>query len=128
MTRILSALLTAATLTATSPAWAAIAKDWQMGFQEPASFSAEHIQNFHHFILWIIVAIAVFVMCLLLYVIVRFNKRANPVPQQFSHNVLIEIIWTVIPVVILIIIAVPSFQLLYYTDRTAEPEMTLKVT
>lgn len=129
MIRILSALaLTILTMYA-SPAFAgAEAHPWQLYMPEAASPSAERIHNFHYFILIIITATVIFVLGLLIYVIVRFNKRANPVPSKTTHNVLIEIIWTVVPVIILIIIAIPAFQLLYYTDRTATPEMTLKVT
>ncbi|MGB4056940.1 MAG: cytochrome c oxidase subunit II [Alphaproteobacteria bacterium] len=128
MTRIFFASLLAAILTATPALADGHAAEWQINFQNAASTSAERIQNFHNFMLWIITAIVIFVMALLLYVMLRFNRRANPNPSQTTHNVLLEIIWTVIPIVILIIIAVPSFQLLYYTDRTAEPDMTLKVT
>ncbi len=127
MIRILFAAVTALLLTA-SPALATHSHPWQLWFQEAASPSAEHIQFLYTFVLWIIAAITVFVLFLLVYVIVRFNKRANPVPAQFSHNVMIEIVWTVVPVLILLIIAVPSFRLLYFTDRTPNPEMTLKVT
>lgn len=102
--------------------------DWQMGMQDAASPSAEHLHNFHDFLLWIIIGISVFVLLLLIYVVLKFNEKANPEPKQFSHNVTIEVVWTVIPVLILILIAVPSFRLLYFLDRTAEPEMTLKVT
>lgn len=102
--------------------------DWELGMQEAASPSAEHIHNFHNLLLVIITAIAVFVLLLLVYVVLRFNSRANPKPAQFSHNVLIEVIWTVVPILILIVIVVPSFKLLYYTDRAEKPEMTLKVT
>jgi heme/copper-type cytochrome/quinol oxidase subunit 1 len=127
MIRIFFAAMSALLLTA-SPALATHSHPWQLWFQEAASPSAEHIQFLYTFVLWIVVAITVFVMFLLLYVMVRFNKRANPVPSQTSHNVLIEIVWTVVPVLILLVIAVPSFRLLYFTDRTPNPEMTLKVT
>ncbi len=102
--------------------------DWQLGFQEAASPTAERLNEFHNLLLYIIFGISFFVMGLLIYVMFRFNAKANPKPANFTHNVLIEVIWTVIPVVILIIIAIPSFKLLYYTDRIAEPEMTLKIT
>lgn len=128
MTRIFLAALTAAFFLYASPAMATHALPWQINFQEAASPSAEHQHSFHHFLLWIITAITLFVTALLAYVMIRFNKRANPVPSQFSHNVMIEIIWTVIPILILLVIAVPSFRLLYFTDRTPNPEMTLKVT
>lgn len=101
---------------------------WQTNFQPAASPVAVQMHQFHDFLLWIIFGIALFVLLLLIYVILRFNKRANPEPQKFSHNVLIEVLWTVIPVIILIVIAVPSFKLLYYGDRAVEPEMTLKIT
>ena len=101
---------------------------WGLGFQEAVSPSMERINDFHNMMLWIISAIVVFVFILLVYVVARYNEKVNPTPEKFSHHVLLEVVWTVIPVVILIIIAIPSFKLLYYTDRTAEPEMTLKVT
>lgn len=101
---------------------------WELWHQEPASASAERIFGFHHMLLWIISAITVFVLVLLLIVIVRFNRRANPVPSTTTHHTMLEVVWTVVPVVILVVIAVPSFKLLYYVDRTADPEMTLKVT
>ena len=114
-------------LIAVEPALAA-PQNWEMNFQPAASPSAERIQAFHQMMLYIIFAIAIFVMILLIWVIVRYNHHANPTPKQFSHNVLIEVIWTVIPVVILLVIAIPSFQLLYYVDRAKNPEMTVKVT
>jgi cytochrome c oxidase subunit II len=110
-----------------APAFAAPV-DWQLGFQEAASPVAERFHEFHNFLLWIITAITIFVLGLLIYIVLRFNKRANPVPAKFTHNVLIEVIWTAVPVLILIVIIVPSFKLLYYTDRVENPEMTLKVT
>ncbi len=103
-------------------------KLWGMGLQESASPSHERISEFHNMMLWIISAIVLFVFVLLVYVCVRYSKQLNPKPAQFTHHVLLEVLWTVIPVVILIVIAVPSFKLLYYTDRTPNPEMTLKVT
>lgn len=109
-------------------AFAGEPEPWQLGLQEAASSSMEKLVDFHNLLLWIIATVAIFVLVLLLYVIVRYNKRANPEPKQFSHNLVIEIIWTVVPVIILIVIAVPSFQLLYYKDRVVDPEMTLKVT
>lgn len=111
-----------------SPAAWAQAIPKQITMQDAASPSAEHLHNFHHFMLYIITGICLFVLVLLIYVVLRFNKRANPTPKQFSHNVLIEVIWTVVPVLILIVIAIPSFKMLYFLDRTEKPEMTLKVT
>ena len=102
--------------------------EWQLGFQAASTPVAERLHDFHNFLLVIISAIVAFVMILLLYVMIRFRAGANPVPSMTTHNVPLEIIWTVIPVLILILIAVPSFKLLYYLDRTENPDMTLKVT
>ncbi len=105
-----------------------VAVDWQLGLQAPASPSAEHIHDFHNLLLYIITAIAVFVLILLAWVVIRYNSHMNPTPSQFSHNVMIEVLWTVVPVIILIVIVLPSFKLLYYNDRTENPDMTLKIT
>jgi cytochrome c oxidase subunit 2 len=96
--------------------------------QEAATPVMERMTDFHNFLFIIITAVCVFVLGLLLYVMVRFNAKANPKPAKFAHNTLIEVIWTVVPIVILIVISVPSMKLLYYGDRTAEPEMTIKMT
>ena len=104
------------------------ATPWSFLTQAAASPSAERIHEFHDMLVYIIISITLFVLALLIIVIVRFNKRSNPVPSKTTHNVLLEVLWTALPVVILIIIAIPSFKLLYYVDRTETPEMTLKVT
>ncbi len=98
-----------------------------MTFQKAASPVMEHLTQFHDLLMVVITCISVFVLLLLIYVCVRFNKKANPVPATFSHNGLIEVIWTAIPVLILVIIAIPSLRLLYYVDVTPTTEMTLKV-
>ena len=102
--------------------------DWQMGFQEPASPVAERLDSFHNMLLVIIGLITLFVTVLMIYVMVRFNAKANPEPSKVSHNTMLEVIWTAVPVVILLIIVLPSVKLIYYQDRIPEPEMTLKVT
>ncbi|MFZ5792254.1 MAG: cytochrome c oxidase subunit II [Pseudomonadota bacterium] len=101
-------------------------KPWETGFQPAVTPVAEQIHSFHHMLLIIITVIAAFVLLLLLIVILRFNARANPVPSKTSHNTLIEVIWTVVPVMILVTIAIPSFKLIYYADRTPDAEMTIK--
>jgi len=101
--------------------------DWQMGFQEAATPVMEQITQFHEMLLIIIFAIGIFVTLLLFFVIFRFRESANPNPSKTSHNTLIEVVWTLIPVIILVVIAVPSFKLLFYMDRTNDAEMTLKV-
>ncbi len=99
---------------------------WQMHFQPAVTPVMEQVTSFHHFLLIVIVAITAFVMLLLLIVIVRFNERANPVPSKTSHNTLVEVVWTVVPVLILVGIAIPSFKLMYFADRTEDAEMTIK--
>ena len=85
-------------------------------FQTPVTDVAKEVHAFHVDVLWIITFITVFVTALLLWVIVRYNKRANPTPKKFSHNTVVEILWTVIPVIILVFIAYRSFPLLYEQD------------
>lgn len=99
---------------------------WQIGFQPPASPTAEQIYDFNNLLLVIIIGTVVFVMSLLAFVIWRFSETRNPTPTKTTHNTVLEVIWTVVPVVLLIIIAVPSFKLLYFADRVEEAEMTVK--
>lgn len=115
-------------ITFTSKAFASEPVNWAFGMQPSVSLTGDRLHSFHDMMLYIITAITVFVFLLLVYVVIRFNKKANPKPANFSHNTMIEVIWTAIPVIILFIIAYPSLKLLFYMDRTPEPEMTLKVT
>ena len=101
---------------------------WQLGLQPPAGSIAEMADDLHDLLLIVITLISLFVLGLLVYVGIRFRAAANPVPSKTSHHTVIEILWTVIPVVILVGIAVPSFRLLYYLDKTAETDMVIKVT
>ena len=123
-----SALGVIGTLVAATMAVAAEPKPWQLGFQPPATPVKERLSAFHDELLIIITLITIFVLGLLVYVMWRFNERRNPVPSRTSHNTVIEMLWTVVPVLILIIIAIPSFKLMYYMDRVPNPEMTIKVT
>jgi len=107
---------------------AQVPRPWQLGMQEPGSVVKERIHDFHNLLLWIITAITIFVLALLIYVMVRFRASANPTPTRTTHNTMIEIVWTVVPIVILVVIAIPSFKLLYFEDKTPNPDMTLKVT
>ena len=100
----------------------------QIDLPRGATDIAQKLYSFHQELLIIITAITILVFILLAYVVIRFRKGANPVPSRTTHNFLIEVIWTVIPVLILAIIAFPSFKLLYYMDRAEKPEMTLKIT
>lgn len=104
------------------------AHPWQLWHQTPGSPLAEMMDDFHLLLFWIMVAICLLVVALLGYVIFKFSATRNPVPSRTTHNTLIEVLWTVIPVIILVVIAVPSFRLLYFGDRSTEAEMTLNVT
>ena len=108
--------------------WAQAPQPWQLGMQAPATPVKERIHSFHNELLVIISLITVFVLGLMLVAMVRFHHRRHPVPTRTSHNPVIEILWTVVPVLILVIIAIPSFKLMYYMDRVPDPEMTIKVT
>ena len=102
-------------------------KKWQMGFQEPASQSMRDIVWFHDYMLVpIIVAISAFVLFLMLYAMVRFRASRNPNPSKRTHNVLVEVVWTLIPCLILIVMAVPSFKVLYSQDEIPKAEVTIK--
>ena len=107
-------------------AFAAQPKDWQITFQEAASENMTMITDFNNFLLILMTAISVFVLGLMLYVMVRFNARANPEPSKTTHNTLVEVVWTVVPIVILVVIAIPSFRLLYFQRDIPEADMTVK--
>ncbi|NCF48856.1 MAG: cytochrome c oxidase subunit II [Bacteroidetes bacterium] len=109
-------------------AFAAKPLPWQLGLQPPAGSLAEMANDLHNLLLVVITLISLFVLGLLIYVGWRFRASANPVPSKTSHNTVIEVLWTVIPVVILVGLAIPSFRLLYYMDRTADTDMGIKVT
>ncbi len=110
-------------------AFAAQPTPWQWRFQEPATDIMREIAWFERYTLWFIVPITLFVLGLLVYVIIRYNAKANPVPSRTSHNTMIEVVWTVAPVVILLFLAVPSFQLLerQFTPPS-EAQVTIKAT
>lgn len=98
-----------------------------LDLQEPVTEVMRDIHDFHNFLLPIIVIISVFVLLLLLWVMIRYNRAANPTPKKFTHNMTVEVIWTVLPVLILVAIAWKSFPLLYKQERIPEAELTLKV-
>jgi len=101
---------------------------WQLGFQQSVTPVMDDITWFHDFLLYVITAITVFVLALLVIVIVRFNARANPTPSKTTHNTLLEVMWTVVPVLILVAIAVPSFRLLFFQLNIPHADMTVKAT
>ena len=102
--------------------------DREMGFQRAVTEVMHDIVWLDNFLLYIGGAIVLFVTLLMLFVIVRFNKRANPVPASFTHNAPLEIAWTAIPVLILVIIAIPSLRLLFLQLEVPEPDLTIKAT
>ena len=109
------------------PASASEPKPWQMDLQEPAGIIATKATELHNFLLIVITLISVFVLGLLVYVCIKFREKPDVKPSKTSHNTLIEIIWTVVPVLILVVIAVPSFKLLYLTEADKPVDMVVKV-
>jgi cytochrome c oxidase subunit 2 len=101
---------------------------WQLGFQQAATPVMDDIAWFHDFLLVIITAITLFVLALLVIVIVKFNARANPIPSKTTHNTLIEVVWTLVPVIILVVIAIPSFKLLFLQQTIPAADVTIKAT
>jgi cytochrome c oxidase subunit 2 len=104
------------------------ATPWQLGFQDSATPIMDEITTFHNYLLIVITLISAFVLALLIIVVVRFNARANPTPSRVTHNTTIEVIWTVVPVIILAIIVVPSFRLLFHQINTPPADITVKAT
>ena len=109
-----------------STAASALPVDWQTGFQPAATPVMEWIEDFHRELLVIIIAVSLFVLALLVWIVVRYNQRRNPVPSKTAHNTLLEVAWTLIPVIILVIIAIPSFRLLYFEMDIPTPDLTIK--
>ena len=128
-TAALAAAASAAAILSSGAALAGMGQpsDWQINFQGAATPVMESIHSFNTFVLIIITAIVLFVTVLLAIVVVRFNEKANPVPSKTSHNTMIEVAWTVIPVMILVAIAIPSFRLLHLELNIPQPDMTVKV-
>lgn len=109
-----------------SLAYAGQPENWQLNFQAAATPVMEDINAFHNLMLPIITAIVVLVFVLLAWVVIRYNRQSNPNPSRFSHNTTIEVIWTVVPILILVVISVPSLRLLYFADRIPEADLTVK--
>lgn len=119
---------TAASLGLGNVAFAAQPTPWQISFQEAAAPVMEQINSFNTFTLWIVTPIVLFVLGLLIICAVRFNSKSNPTPSKTTHNAMIEVAWTVVPVLILVVMAVPSFRLLYNQLEIPEAHMTIKAT
>ena len=106
-----------------------IARPWQLNFQEPASTVMEKLAWLHDdFLMYIITTITVFVMLLMAWIVIRYNAKSNPVPSKTTHNVPLEIIWTVIPILVLVAIAIPSVRVHNFMEQEVEGGITLKVT
>jgi cytochrome c oxidase subunit II len=127
--------LTTVFVAAAPIAWcgAAYAKDgqpapWQLGFQPAASPIMEQITSFHTYVTIIITVIGLFVLGLLIYVMSRFNERRNPDPSRTTHNTTLEVAWTIVPVLILVAIAIPSFRLLFAQYDIPKPDLTITAT
>jgi cytochrome c oxidase subunit 2 len=120
------------------PAWAAQPQPWELNLQPAATPIAEMIHRFNNGLLIVVTIITLFVLALLIYVMIRFNARSHPVPSKVSHNTLIEVLWTVVPILILVGIAIPSFSLLFAEhdparaipgyDPATDPPLTIKAT
>ena len=114
---------------ASAPAFAEGAGEtWFSGARHPAPQMMHDILWFEDYTLWFIVPITLFVLALLVWCVVKFNARANPVPSKTSHHTLIEVAWTVVPIIILLFMALPSFRLLYNQLEIPESELTIKAT
>jgi cytochrome c oxidase subunit 2 len=105
---------------------AALPVNYEMGFQAAASPVMEQIEDFHRLLVWIIVAVCLFVLALLAWIVVKYRAGANANPSKVHHNTLLEVAWTLIPVIILVFIAVPSFRLLYFEAAIPKPDVQIK--
>jgi cytochrome c oxidase subunit 2 len=117
-----------AVLAFAGPVLAQVPRNWELGMQAAHSPVKERIASLHDAVLIIITLVTLLVAGLLVYVLVRYNHRRNPTPSRTSHHTLVEVLWTVLPVLILVGIFIPSLRLVYYEDRTREADLTVKVT
>lgn len=127
---VLAATTLAAGTMAAGVAYAGLGQptDWYLNLQDSASPVMDDIRSFHDFLLYVITAISLFVLALLVIVMIRFNARAHPVPSRTTHNTLVEIIWTVGPVLILLSLVFPSFKLLFKELDIPKADLTIKAT
>ncbi len=103
-----------------------VATSWQIGFQDPATPLIVGIINFHNFVIFFLTVIGTLVFWLLYRIITLFNSKIHPVPSRFTHSTALEVVWTILPIVILILIAIPSFALLYCFEEVVTPSVTVK--
>ena len=109
------------------PASAQQPEPWQMNFQDAHSSLMEQMTTFHNFLLYLIFAIAIFVLGLLFFTVIRFSEKRNPTPSKTTHNTLIEVMWSVIPIFLLVVIGLFSLPLLFASDDTVDADLTVKV-
>ena len=126
--RLLGLMVAGMTLAAGGAAFGDQPRPWEITLQDAATPVMENIISFHTLLVWIITIITLFVLALLVIVVVKFNAKANPVPSRTTHNTLIEVAWTLIPVLILVAIAVPSFRLLFQQLDIPKADLTIKAT
>ena len=122
-----AAIICSLGLLAAGPAMAQTPQPWQTGFQPAHSPVMQGIEGLHSLVLWLMAMVTLFVACLLAFVVWRYRASRNPVPSRVSHHTALEVAWTLTPVLILILIAIPSFRLVYFEDRTNDPALTIKV-
>lgn len=121
----------AAGLLLSGSAWAQVVQaphPWQLSFQAPHSPVQQSVEGLHALVIWLMALVTIFVAALLGFVMWRYNARRHPVASRVSHHTALEVAWTVLPVLILVVIAIPSFRLVYFEDRTEAADMTIKVT
>jgi len=130
LSRYLAATLAVMALAGAGAVWAGVGQpsDWQIGPQDPVTPVGDQIVGFHTYLLIVISVITAFVLALLVYVMLRFNARANPTPSRTTHNTLLEVAWTLIPVLILLSIAIPSFKYLFFQLNTPKADLIVKAT
>ncbi len=128
--RLIAAAIAVALVLSAGVAFAGLGQPspWEIGLQEAGTPVMHDIIWFHNLLLYIITAIALFVLVLLATVVIRFNRNANPTPSRTTHNTLIEVAWTIVPVCILVFIAIPSFRLLFFEQNIPPADLTVKAT
>ncbi len=113
-----------------SEAWAGVGQPspWETGMQEMVTELGQNVSNFHTYLTWLMAAVCLFVLALLLAIVARFNESKNPVPSKTTHNTLLEVAWTIVPVLILVAIAIPSFRLLREQLVPPQADLVVKAT
>lgn len=114
-------------LTLVDNVFASVPPDWHIGFQNPSTTLMEEIKDFYNLVIYMMYGVVAFVICLIGYISVRYEAKNNPIPSKFSENVMLEVFWTSVPIVILAIMAFPSFALLRKMNTVPDSDLTIKV-